>query len=532
MKRAMGKPAEAVDGRLACACALSVFVVVFLAFSRSLDGEFINWDDFGLVVQNRNLGFSAENLRWMFTSSYHGTYQPIGWLSLSLDQVFWGLDPFGFHLTANLLHALAAALLFYWARDLATYLRPQQSVRWQLLGAVTVALLFALHPLRVENISWISQRRDQLAGLFTVIGLLFYHRAVLKFPDQKIPFRCLAPTLTSLLLACLSKPSAVTIVAVLCVLDLYVYQRFSSLSPWQRIWRSGLEKYPIWLVSLGMGVVAVFSAKYAASSMMPFSVYGIEPRLALSCLSLVLMLKLIFFPIGLYPLVELRFMPSFSQGPELVSLIILGVITLGLGWRKKRLPFLWAAWLIYLGTSLPTAGIFTAGQQIVADRYGYFPNLPWATLLGLSVLYLPGEHHGPLRWGWVILTAGMITGLAALCWRQQAIWRNAETLWTRTVVSDPYNYPAHLYLAGTLVLKNRESEAISLLMKATRLREEAPDAWFDLGKIELGAGRHGHAVIAFRKTLEVAPAHREAARLLKDALLNLEKQKNQKNGEN
>ncbi|MDD2707708.1 MAG: hypothetical protein PHV34_06830 [Verrucomicrobiae bacterium] len=514
------------DRRLICAVAVAVFSLVFLVFSRSLGGEFLGWDDWGLLVDNPRLVFSPANLWWMLTHSFHGPYQPVAWLSLGLDRLIWGLDPFGFHLTANLLHASTAVLCFLWARSLAGYLAPGLSLKRQVLAGVAVALLFALHPLRVETTSWLSARRDQLMGLFTMACLLAYHRVAPRFLEREMPFRAAKNAVVFFLLACLSKAPAVTVTVVLVVLDLQVYRRFSTLGFAARVWRGIGEKSGFFLAGLGVGLVAVVSQKFAGGGMLSFSDYGLEARLAQSALSLSLMLKQIFWPDALSPLVELRFVPSFRHASELGSLIFLSAVSFLFWYWRKKWPALLAAWTVFVVCSLPTAGLMQTGQQLIADRYAYLPSLPWAVLAGLSLLALPAaQARFPRRLltaGWRLLLTVMLVILTVLTWRQQGVWRNTENLWRQVLALDEANYTARIALARTLVAEKRSDEAATLLMGATRLREEAPDAWLELGKIELNAGRCQHAVVAFRQALKFRPQDGEASRGLRRALEDLE----------
>ena len=507
------------ERQLVFASGLVVFGLVFLVFSRSLAWGFVGWDDVGFVVNNPNLGFSPEKIGWMFSRSFHGPYQPLAWLSLSLDHAWWGNDPFGYHLTANVLHALTAVLVFGWIKELSAYVDKNAGVGRQVLAGMVAALIFGLHPLRVETTSWISARRDLLMGFWVVASLWIYHRMAVRNLEGTVPWREMKMLFLCFLMACLGKASAVTLALVFCILDLSVYRRFSGCGGMVRLGTSFREKWGIWLISLIVGLVAVVSQKVSGEGMLPWSVYGLEERLAQSCLSLVIMLRQIFWPVNLSPLVELRIVPSFCHPVELTSLIFL----LGFsGWvwmlRTKR-PWLGAVWWTFIVTSLPTAGLFQAGLQLVADRYHYLPSLSWTVLMGTSVLALPRFSPGSkaLPWLWSLIMTGILLVLTWGNWCQQGYWRNPETLWTRVIEIDGKNYYAQVALGRELMKKGQVTEASILFKSATQSRLDAPEAWLELGRIELSAGRYSNAVKAFHQVQRNWPQDAEALKGLEEA---------------
>src|SRR4029077_12245536 len=154
-----------IRGLLRCLPALLVALITFVAFSPALRNGFVNWDDLETLVENQNFrGFSWSHLLWMFTTFYQGHYQPLSWITFSLDYLLWGMEPFGYHLTNLLLHSANAVLFYFVSRRLLTIAAPVSSAVLTNLAAGFSALIFAIHPLRVESVAWATERRDVLSG--------------------------------------------------------------------------------------------------------------------------------------------------------------------------------------------------------------------------------------------------------------------------------------------------------------------------------------------------------------------------------
>lgn len=514
-----------------CLIQVNLFVVTFLVFARGLQGRFVDWDDFAFIVSNPHLSFRPGDIQWMFTTSFHGPYQPVPWLSLTLDKLIWGMDPFGFHLTANLLHALTACVLFRWAFALARRLAPRASLNRAAAAALACAALFALHPLRVESVTWINERRDGLVGLFTALSLLWYHRLTPRFPDSLMTVSAMRGLLVCLLLAMLSKAIAVTLPVGFVILDLYVLNRFADRSFHSRLWLSVREKLPCWFLVLAVSALAVWGQK-TSSGMMPFSEYPLSARLIQACMVVALCLRDLVWPTRLSPLVELRDIPSLDDSWMLVAVILTLTLFQFFHWNRNRWPRLWAAWLCFVLTLFPTSGILQSGQQLTADRYTYLPSIPWAATLGLSLLFFPAALAEKVRQrGTRIWCGGMLLAvvlLSVMTWRQQGFWLNTEALWRRVLAVDPGNYRATMDLARNLVVLGRAEEAEPILWRETRRRPQSAGPWFLLGEIEFKAKRYDRAVIAFRKALEVEldNPHPTAAARLKEAQEALGKQQN------
>ncbi|OGS00670.1 MAG: hypothetical protein A2V88_07245 [Elusimicrobia bacterium RBG_16_66_12] len=395
----------------------------FLVFLPSLSHGWLNWDDGLLLTGNihyRGLGW--ENVRWAFSSAPGGAYQPLAFLSYGLDFVLWGMDPRGYHLTNILLHALNAALVFLAARRLLLLGAPGAGDGALDAAAFFAALVFALHPLRVESVSWAAERRDPLSAAFWLGAVLSYLHA--RRPGRRP--RALTAVHALFAAACLSKAVAVTLPLVLLILDVWPLRR--ELRPALR------EKIPMFLLGLALGVLGI-AAQAGARSSWSWSDHGPAARLAQSGYALCFYAWKTLWPAGLSPFYELP-VPLRPLEPRfLLAAVVVGLFV-SLAWRRRRgRPWLAAAGACYGVILLPVSGLAQAGAQLVADRYSYLSCLPWALLAGagmLAALRRPRLHRAAAAAG-----ALLVALLAAACVAQQAYWRDTRALWARVLVLDP-----------------------------------------------------------------------------------------------
>ena len=458
-----------------------VVVLTIATFLPALRNGFVNWDDIGNFVNNphyRGLGWA--NLRWMFTSVHLGHYIPVTWLTLGLDYVLWGMNPLGYHLTSLLLHALNAVLFFLLAEQLlelgsAPALRRDDAGVW--LGATVAALVFAVHPLRVESVAWITERRDVVCGLFSLLTVHAYLRACRRGePDR--PHRGWYWTAVLLfLLALLSKSIVVGLPLVLIALDVYPLERpFAGTAGWPgHLVRLTREKMPFLLLTIGLTLfMLVHWTRHGR--MTSLATLGLADRLALAGYGLTFYLWKTLLPWPLSPLYEIhhpiRFLSATYLGPTLVVL----AITLGLVLGRRRWPAGLVAWIAYVALLLPVIGIAHNGTQSVADRFSYVACFGWALLAGAGVTWC-------WRGGGLVVTrrlvqlvlalsAVAILGLAGLTTLQIRVWRDEEALWRQVLAVDPEGPSAHYFLARVLAAKGRSAEARAELERAVAIASD------------------------------------------------------------
>lgn len=429
---------------------LAIVAVVFAAFWPALQAEFVNWDDEGMIVDNYAFrGFSPSHLQWMFTTTDMGPYQPLSWLTLAIDYRLWGLDPFGFHLTNVVLHALTAVALFHLARSLLRIARPatapaSSNLEWAALAA---ALLFAVHPLRCESVAWVSERRDVLSGLFYVCTVMAYLRAATSAPHARR--RWTVVSLTTFVLALLSKATGMTLPVVLLLLDIWPLGRLSHSGPERG--RALREKLPFFAVAILFAYIAFRGQAAEPDTLRGLAEHGFVERLAQAGYALCFYPWKMLAPIGLLPMYELPRPLDPREARFLVSALVAVTVTVVVLVRRTRSPAVAIAWLSYGVLLAPVSGLVQAGAQLVADRYSYLPCIPLA-LLAAGGLLAWIEHRPAQRVYAVQLASGALLLSVILTFQQTRIWRSAESLWSYMLLHVP-DSPGVLLNFGTARLQ-------------------------------------------------------------------------------
>jgi protein O-mannosyl-transferase len=498
----------------------------------------------------------------MFTTFHMGHYIPLTWLTFGLDYAVWGMDPFGYHLTSLLLHAANAVLVYLIAVRLLSQALPSLAKEWLglRLTAITAALLFALHPLRVESVAWATERRDVLCGFFYLLAILAYLRACEARTAWARGGRLwYGAAVAAFAASLLSKSMAVSLPVMLLLLDIYPLRRLTPdrailKEPRQRLVLA--EKIPFVMLSLAAAVAAIVAVRHGAR-FAPLSELGIAERLSIASLSLSFYLWKMLAPFNLSPLYEMPdsirwWWPVFIPG----WLVVIAVTSLAVGLRR-RCPALAAVWASYIVILLPVSGIAHNGPQITADRYSYLSCLGWALLaaggLGWSWLRLRRTQpvSSPAR-GTLLVILILTACLGGLTWRQVKIWHDTEALWThalrvspsaqahqeiamlleergrrseavahyeQALRTKPSYGPAHISLGLALTDQGRFEEAISHYKEAARLTPELPVPYFNLGVALAAQGRTAEAIERYREALKLLPAYSDAHNNLGMALL-------------
>ncbi len=488
--------ARAVEGRFAgMLVALAVAALTCLVFLPALDGRFLPWDDESNLVANRAWrGLGPSQLGWMLTSFHKGHWIPVTWLSFAVDYLVWGMDPRGYHLTNVLIHGANAGLVCLLVmRLLETASGVGGTAR--LAGAAAAALAFALHPLRVESVAWVTERRDVLSAFFFLLAILAYLRAVREESLWRSRWSWLA--LGAFALSLGSKSMAVSLPVVLLVLDAYPLGRVSTGA-----WRARLmEKAPFALLSLLAAAIAMVAVR-SGGSVSSLGDLGVAQRLAISGYSVVFYLWKTLLPTGLSPLYELPLDLDPGSPMYRLSLTLVAAITIAALLLRRRWPWLFAAWAAYIVMLLPVVGIAHNGPQIAADRYTYLPCLPWALLLGglVSVLWSRA---------WSIPVVAAVGCLAWLTVGQIRVWRDAETLWTYALVTAP-SAIAHSSLGVALDERGRPEEAITHFRQALRVNPRLAHAENNWGIALAKQGRWEDAARHYEAALQIDPRYAEA----------------------
>src|SRR5438132_7212087 len=364
-----------------------IALVTFAAFLPTLNNQFVDWDDQRNFLENPHYrGLAWTHLRWMWTTFHMGHYIPLTWMTLGLDYVLWGMNPLGYHLTNLLLHAANAAVFFFVVRRILTLALPSPSERGHALAvsAGFAALVFAIHPLRVESVAWVTERRDVLSGLFYLVTILVYLRACeRRGRDRGWYWLAVAVFVCALL----SKSMVVNLPVVLLILDVYPLRRLGGAIGWssEPARRVYVEKIPFVLLAAAASVVAVMAQSWVNAAV-PLAQLSVPGRLAVSAYGLSFYLWKMVVPVNLSPLYELPPTVNFWATPFVLSYgLVLAATAIVLALRR-RVPGLLAASLTYVVVLLPVLGIFQSGPQIAADRYTYLAGLGWAILAGAGLL--------------------------------------------------------------------------------------------------------------------------------------------------
>jgi protein O-mannosyl-transferase len=475
-----------------------VLLLAVVPFLVLLDGfDFVNLDDATAIYQNPHFrGLSMSHLQWMFTTPHMGHYQPLTWVSLGLDFSLFGMDPGGYHLTNMLLHWANSYLVFV----LFTHLLARVSgatnprIRW---AAAFGALVFAVHPLRVESVAWVTERRDVLSGFFYVLALIFYVRR----GDSPAPRASYLYCLLFFVLSMFSKAWGVTFVAVLLLIDVYPLRRFAT-GDWRRIIQ---EKVPFLVISIVFGFLASW-AQTESGAMKSFADYGILQRAAQAAYGLCFYVVVTVWPIGLYPMHELDVHLDPLSAVYLLCFAAVASVSIALVVFRRRVPWLAVSWFVYACVVAPVLGFAQSGPQMVADRYTYLPCLPFALLAagGFSwATHRSGNRRGP----WIVALV-VVALLSTMTFRQLQVWRNSVSLWEHTVQLDAKSHVSLFNLAKAYEDQKRYDDSIRYLRLALAVQPDAVDPRFNLGILLAEQKKdYATAIVEFGRLLRYKPDH-------------------------
>jgi tetratricopeptide (TPR) repeat protein len=444
----------------------------FVAFLPALTNGFVNWDDGTNLVRNphyRGLGWTQ--LSWMLTSPLLGHYMPVTWITFGLDYLLWGMMPFGYHLTNLLLHVANAVVFYALALRLlrAGLAGTRGDSTWGLpLGAAAAALLFALHPLRVESVAWVTERKDVLSGLFyllTVLTYLRYRDSIARKEARRRYWACL----TLFVLALLSKSMSVTAPVVFLLLDLYPLRRLGGKRwSWANVLPLLRDKVPFVVLSLVAGVATVFAASNIGA-MTPSASLSVAERLSISAYSLTFYLWKTVVPVNLSPMYAMPQPLDPGAWPFVLSGVVVAILALVAVAARRQTPALAAAGTAYVVILLPVVGLLHNGPQIAADRYTYLACGGWAVLVGAGLArWWMAPRSSALRILAGSLVVSTCAALGTLTWNQTKIWYNTTTLWTHAIAAAP-SAKAHLELGLTLKDQGKMAEAAAQFRESVRL---------------------------------------------------------------
>ncbi len=490
---------------------ISLAVLTWVVFGQLLQYDFINYDDPRYVYENTNItnGLTIGGIAWAFTHIHSMNWHPLTTISHMLDCQLYGLKPGAHHFTNVLLHSIVAILLLLVLQRMTGGPSGTGSI-WR---SAFVAAVFAIHPLRVESVAWIAERKDVLSGVFFMLTLLTYFRYV--------RVRSIGHYLTVLFMFALGlmcKPMLVTLPFVLLVLDYWPLGRIrgqkSDVSGHENLVMLVVEKIPLVGLSAISSVVTFLAQRGAVGWTEQLPVLA---RINNAVVTYAAYMWQMLWPVKLavfYPHPESR-LPLWEI--ILCLLLLIGITAAAVVLRKSR-PYFITGWLWYLGMLVPVIGLVQVGWQGRADRYTYLPQIG----LYIAITWGIADVTAAWRWQREILTAGTAIVVGLLSWRasvQASYWRDSETLFTHALAVTSNNDVAENNLGIVFLQKGNLDEAISLLQAAVDLRPENSPAHENLAKALLQKGQVTNALVHYRRLLELQPDNIEVHNIVGTVLI-------------
>jgi hypothetical protein len=474
--------ARATD-RIAIVLLLAIATALF--YVPVLDAGFLNWDDPAYVTGNPSIHvLSWTTVRWAFTTFQEGIWHPLTWLSLALDhELYGGLSARGFHLTNLLLHVTNTVLVFLvWERLTGAFWR-----------SAVLAALFGLHPMHVESVAWVTERKDVLSTCFWLLTMAAYARYA-----WRETWTAYALVVVTFVLGLLSKPMLVTLPFALLLLDYWPLGRLS--------WRAVLEKIPLLMLALVVAAISVVAVADVGAQAVPDPIPR-AARLANAIVSSVKYVELTLWPVRLSP----WYSHPWFEGPPLTVAsvggalaVLLAVSALVVAVRRRR-PYALVGWFWYLGTLVPVLGLLYNGRQGMADRYAYIPHIGLFVAIVWAAADLPLWQAQTSR---RVATAGLLTLLLVLggatAW-QARVWHDDRIFWGYTIRQNRYSFIGFQALAGIMQTEGRPADAIPLFVRATKLRPELAKVHVQLARVLGRTGRTAPAAAQLRKAIALDP---------------------------
>ena len=469
--------------------ALALVGVAIAAYLPVVHNDFVYYDDPKYVTENAVVlrGLTLPGIRWAFTTGTDANWFPLTWMTHMLDVQLYGAHAGGHHVTNLMLHVISTLLLF--------------GVLYRMTGAMGrsgfVAGLFALHPLHVESVAWVAERKDVLSTLFWMLTLWAYVWYV-----RKPQLKRMLLVLLMFALGLMSKPMLVTLPFVLLLLDAWPLNRLSERSIRQLI----VEKLPMFALAIASSIVT-FIVQRKGGAVGGLEAYPLVLRIGNALVSYVGYIGRMFWPARLaafYPYPE-----SLSTGAALGAAVILAAITFLAIRNARSRPYLIVGWLWYLGTLVPVIGLIQVGNQAMADRYTYVP------LIGLFIIIAWGAYDLLAKWTLrrivlPITGALVLASCAIIAHAQVQHWKSSSALWTHALDVTDDNYVANNNLGLALAGQGKIDEAIEHYNEALRLRPNYATARTNLGAALAKQGKSADAISNYTQVLKTKPELPEA----------------------
>jgi protein O-mannosyl-transferase len=473
--------------------------LTFTVFWGVLGNEFINYDDPQYVTDNRHVtsGLSLENVSWAFTSGHAANWHPVTWLSHMVDVELFGVDPRGHHLVNLIFHAVNACLLFL-------FLHGVTGAPWR---SALVAALFAVHPLHLESVAWVAERKDLLSTFLGLLTLLAYAGYARRGGAWRY-----AVLICCFALGLMAKPMLVTLPLVMLLLDYWPLRRFPDAPaessgenpsacirlPFSRLL---LEKLPLIALSILSSCVTLY-VQSKGEAVHTLEVTPIPFRVANALFAYLRYLGKTVWPADLTVLYPLSHTTPVLQG--VLSGIVLLLVSYAVFVPGRSRPYLAVGWLWFLGTLVPVIGIVQVGLQSMADRYTYFP------LVGIFVMGVWGAaelsgRRPQLRTPLAVAAALSLLLCSVVTWKNEGYWNNSTALFTHAIAVHPDSYYAQYMLGKALYDDGNFGEALVHYTTARQLNPRFADTYINMGIIQAKQGNQTGAIENFTTALSLKP---------------------------
>jgi hypothetical protein len=494
--------------------AASVSLITFSVYLASLRNDFVIWDDDTYVFDNPYIrSFDLSLFKWAFFDFYAANWHPLTWLSHALDYAVWGLDPWGHHLTNNILHAVNTFLVVLLVVKIMEVVsrgeavpRPKRGrftesplqknpsiagmtnqfslatdTKAVLIAAATTGLLFGLHPIHVESVAWVAERKDLLCALFFLLSIMMY----MSYVSHKT-LRTYLFTFTFFTLALLSKPMAVSLPIILLMLDWYPLNRITSFKTCRT---ALLEKLPFIALSITSSILTILAQK-TGGTMELMELVPLSARLLVASNALIAYLCKGVLPFNLtpyYPYPEKVLLLTLEYFLPLI--LVVGISATCIVFFKKQKVWL-AVWVYYIVSLVPVLGIVQVGKQAMADRYTYLPGLGPFLIIGLIAAWGLTKAGAVKRWGLVlrllsaVMAFSVFISISHLTIEQISIWRNTLSLWSYVIEKEPERVPiAYMNRGKVYYQMGQLNKAMEDYDKAVTLKPFDPNYYHNRGLI-------------------------------------------------
>jgi protein O-mannosyl-transferase len=489
----MGRPPDLRGNRLVVVLVcVALSLIVWAVFGQTLNHQFVNYDDNEYVYHNSTIknGLTPAGIVWAFTHIHSANWHPLTTISHMADCTLYGLQPWGHHLTNVLLHMAAAIFLFFALRQLTGSL-------W---GSAAAAAIFAVHPLHVQSVAWISERKDLLSGVFFALALWAYAHYARADRQSRSRYYLMVVIFFALGLMC--KPALVTLPFVLLLLDYWPLHRARKPEEWRHLI---VEKIPLFVLTALSCAATIIAQKEA---LIPIRHLAFAERITSALVAYVVYLRQLIYPAHLsvvypYPEGGMQFLQIIG------AFLFLGAATVFAFLRARTQPYLLVGWLWFLGMLVPMIGIIQVGPQPWADRYTYLSHI------GLYILLVWGAADLLRRWRRgrelaAVLASLLIIALTAQSFSETTAWRDNETLWHHALANTSNNYIAENNLGKALLDQRRLDEAIGHLRKALEIYPAYPEANNNLGYALANKGNRSDAIPFYEAALRARPDYARA----------------------